>query len=112
MRSLKKSPKTVNFFLFPLSLFLVGLPVQMVVSEEVRSQSVQNGKSEVDKLLELGNQQIDKNQFQEAIQTLERAVKIYRQDKNLAGVSNALRRLGVAYFSLKDNQKAIAYFVT
>jgi tetratricopeptide (TPR) repeat protein len=49
-------------------------------------------------LLQQGLQQAQNSQFQEAIQSWEAALKIYREIGDVQGEANALTGLGDAYF--------------
>ena len=64
---------------------------------------------EVDKLANLGFQQLETSQFEAAFQTWQQALTIYRQINNRQGEMNALNNLGVIYRYLGDYTKAIDY---
>jgi CHAT domain-containing protein/Flp pilus assembly protein TadD len=59
--------------------------------------------------LQQGLQQYGVSQFQEALQSWERALQIYREIKDRQGEANSLNNLGIAYRSLGQYQKAIEF---
>ncbi|WP_419548256.1 CHAT domain-containing protein [Microcystis sp.] len=64
-------------------------------------------RKEADKLFEQGVQQYEISQFREALQSWEKALKIYQEIKNRQGEAASLDNLGSAYLSLGQYQKAI-----
>jgi tetratricopeptide (TPR) repeat protein len=77
--------------------FLSCLPMPIAFSESIQAQTVQGLRADADRLLESGNQQSQKSQYREAIQTWEKSLQIYREIKNRKGESNALNNIGNAY---------------
>jgi CHAT domain-containing protein/lipopolysaccharide biosynthesis regulator YciM len=73
------------------------------------AQTPANRKAEADQLLEQGNQQFDKSQFQAAMKSYQQALTIYREIGERSGESISLNNLGNAYYSLGQYQKAIEF---
>jgi tetratricopeptide (TPR) repeat protein len=66
-------------------------------------------KTEAARLLQQGLQQAQNSQFQEAVQSWEAALKIYREIGVRQGEAESLGNLGNAYNNLGQYQKAIEY---
>ena len=92
-----------------LSTLLFCLPVQMVLSESVQAQSIQDRKADADRLFNQGNQQYQISQFESAFQSWQQALAIYREIKDRSGEGAALGNLGIAYRALGKYDKAIDY---
>ncbi|GBO54374.1 hypothetical protein APA_2322 [Pseudanabaena sp. lw0831] len=90
--------------------FLSCGQVQIMMSESVQSQTTQDRRSEADQLINLGNQQFNKSQYQEALQSYQLALDIYRAIEDRKGEGNSLNNLGNTYDSLGQYQKAIDFF--
>jgi len=111
MLSPKKSPKTINFSLFPFSLFLVCLPVQILsISEPSSAQTTSDREIEAERILNQGYQLFQVSKYREAFATWEQALLIYREIKDHNGEGNSLGNLGNTYFRLGQYKKAIEYF--
>jgi len=93
-----------------LSTLLFCLPVQIVLSESVQAQSIQDRKAEADRLLQQGIQLYQVSRYREAIQAWEKALKIYHEIQDLNGEANSIGNLGLAYNSLGQYQKVIEYY--
>lgn len=65
---------------------------------------------DADKLLNLGIEQIHRYQFSTAVQTLQKALELYQQAQDLAGIVSTLTNLGVAYRNLQQPAQAIMYY--
>lgn len=91
-------------------LFGLGLPLELsVVNAQV--QTVQDRKAEADKFVELGKQQNEKSQYQEAIQSYQSALNLYRLIKDQKSEITSLITLGYAYGgNLRQYQKALDFF--
>jgi len=89
--------------------FLSYLPMPIAFSESSQAQTMQGRRADADRLLESGNQQSEKSQYREAIQTWEKSLQIYREIKNRKGESNALNNIGNAYSSQGKYQKSLEY---
>jgi len=92
-----------------LSTLLFCLPVQIVLSESVQAQSIQDRKADADRLFNQGNQQYQISQFESAFQSWQQALAIYREIKDRSGEGAALGNLGIAYRALGKYDKAIDY---
>jgi CHAT domain-containing protein/tetratricopeptide (TPR) repeat protein len=92
-----------------LSTLLFCLPVQIVLSESVQAQSIQDRMVEAYRSLILGNQQIEKSQYQEALQSYQSALENFRAIKDRKGEGSALIGLGNTYGYLEQYQKAIDF---
>ncbi len=90
-----------------LSTLLFCLPVQIVLSEGVQAQSIQDRKAEADRLIQQGVKLYQTSRYREAIQVLESALGIYRDIKDRNGEATSLNNMGLAYNDLGQYQKAI-----
>ncbi|MCA2553252.1 MAG: tetratricopeptide repeat protein [Microcystis sp. M04BS1] len=103
-----------SYALLGLSLLLaVTLPVVNgklpPLIPAVMAQNTDAREAEAEQLFLQGNQQVLTSQFREALQSLEKALQIYREIKDRQGEANSLVTLGLAYRSLGQYQKAIEY---
>ncbi len=100
-----------------LTLSLVATVTLPVVNGKLSSlvpaviaQNTNAREAEADRLSERGIQQAKKGQFREALQSLEKALQIYREIKNRQGEADSLNNLGLVYKSLGQYQKAIDFY--
>ena len=110
MRPSQKSLNLTHFYLFPFSLFLVSLPVQLVMGEVVQAQVVQSRKAEADRLIQQGIKLYQISRYREAILAFESALGIYREVKDRDGEATAMLGLGLINKSLGQYRKAIDYY--
>jgi tetratricopeptide (TPR) repeat protein len=91
---------------------LFGLNLSLDLSSvTAQVQTVQDRKAEADKFVELGKQQNEKSQYQEAIQSYQSALKLYRLIKDQKSEITSLITLGYAYGgNLRQYQKALEFF--
>jgi CHAT domain-containing protein/lipopolysaccharide biosynthesis regulator YciM len=89
--------------------FLACGQVQIVMSESVQAQTIQDRKAEADRLFNQGNQQFQISQLEAAFQSWQQALTIYREIKDQQGEGNSLGNLGIAYYSLGKYDKAIEF---
>ncbi|TYQ24099.1 CHAT domain-containing protein [Pseudanabaena sp. UWO311] len=94
---------TIGISLSPIQIFTFS-PLK-----SVNAQSIYPREKEAEQLLKLGDEQYEKSQFQEALQTYGKALKIYQQNKDRKGLGNSQRKLGNIYNALGQYQKAIEY---
>ncbi|KHG39450.1 hypothetical protein OA07_23575 [Aphanizomenon flos-aquae 2012/KM1/D3] len=88
------------------------LPIpSYLLSTTAQAQTSQDQKTEADKLLEQGNQQFQRSQYKDAIQSWQQALVIYQKLKDRNGEANSLGNLdlGIAYNSLGQYPKAIEF---
>ncbi|MFB2877873.1 tetratricopeptide repeat protein, partial [Floridanema aerugineum] len=81
---------------------LTSLPVPKVLA-----QTNSEKKAEASRLLQQGNQQFKTSKFQEALQSFQQALAIYREIGDRNGEARALGTVGLAYYALGDYQKAL-----
>jgi len=94
-----------------IALMLACLPVQMVmVSEPVSAQTASDRKAMAERLVNQGNQLYGANKYQEAFQTWEQALQIYREIQDLNAQGLLLSNLGIAYGSVGQTQKSLDYY--
>jgi CHAT domain-containing protein/uncharacterized protein HemY len=93
-----------------LGILLVGLPVQVMVSEVGWAQVATDGKAEALKLNQLGIQQYRKGQIRAALETFQQVLAIYKQIKDRAGEGTTLNNIGLVYKSLGQYPKALEYY--
>jgi tetratricopeptide (TPR) repeat protein len=105
-----------------LSLNIVGISLPVTPSTRsllapAAAQTVDVQLNEADRLLAQGLQQLNTSQFQEAFQSWQQALAIYRDDQVKAGnpsisrtgEATALMNLGELYRRLNNSQQAIEY---
>jgi CHAT domain-containing protein/tetratricopeptide (TPR) repeat protein len=87
-----------------------NLPI-LINTSRVLAQTVDARKIEADKLLMQGGQQLQKEQYEEALQSLQKALNIYREIKYRGqGKSLALSIIGFIYEYLGDYRESINYY--
>ncbi len=79
-------------------------------STQTLAQNANPRKAEADRLLDQGGQQTNSSQFQEALQSWEQALEIYREIKDRNGEASSLMIVGNAYRRLKQYSRAIEYY--
>ncbi|HEY9692395.1 MAG TPA: CHAT domain-containing protein [Oculatellaceae cyanobacterium] len=84
-----------------LILGIVSLPniSNYLPKSQVLAQSVSDQRSEADRLYQQGKQQVQKSQYQAALQSFEQALKVYRQIK-----ARSSEALTINYIALAENQ--------
>jgi CHAT domain-containing protein len=87
-----------------ISLFLPPLKTLQVLA-----QTSNTSKFEADRLLKQGNELLDK-EFETAIASLQKALRIYRELQEKQEEGQVLKSLGDAFGSRKDYRKAIEYY--
>ncbi|BAY25193.1 TPR repeat-containing protein [Calothrix sp. NIES-2100] len=92
------------YLTFPLGTFIAPLRISQVLA-----QSSSDRQAEADTLLKQGEDLLDRNQSQAALQAFEQALTIYRQIKNRLGEGRTLKGIGNVYYDLGDYKKAITY---
>ncbi|NMF56580.1 CHAT domain-containing protein [Pseudanabaena yagii] len=93
-----------------LLAILFCLPMQIVTNERLQAQSEQEHKSEADRLLEMGEQQFGKSQYQEAFKTFQSALESYRLNNNRKGEADAIISLAHIFNSVGTYQKALELY--
>ncbi len=116
-----------SLFLIPASALglWILVPSGAIASTPTRSNlilaqdpSPEDRKAEADRLLEQGIQQFDMSQFQEALQSWQRALELYRDpavqaafpQESRQGEGRALGNLGLVYRNLGQYQQAIDFY--
>jgi tetratricopeptide (TPR) repeat protein len=90
-----------------VSPLVLSVPAQF--ETPLLAQSSITRKSEADRLLKQGNEQLEK-EFTLAPKSLQKALKIYHELGDLQGEGQALKALGQASSNRKDYTKAIEYY--
>ncbi|WP_333242584.1 MULTISPECIES: tetratricopeptide repeat protein, partial [unclassified Microcoleus] len=80
-----------------------------ISSPQFLAQNPTGRKTEADRLLEQGFQQLQMSQLEAAMESYQQALIIYREIKDRQGEGRALGHLGTAYSYLGDYAKAIEY---
>jgi CHAT domain-containing protein/Tfp pilus assembly protein PilF len=93
-----------------LGILLVGLPVQVMVSEVGWAQVATDRRTEALKLYQLGTQQYGKGQLNEALATFQKVLTITREIKERQGEGLTLTNIGTVYVSLGQYPKALEYY--
>ena len=89
--------------------FLAYVQVQIVMTESVQAQIIQDRKAEADRLNEQGIQQCQTGQCEAAMQSFQNALTIYRAIKDRLGEGQSLGNLGIAYYFFGKYDKAIEF---
>lgn len=79
-------------------------------SSIVIAQVAANPKVEADRLYKQGVEQVEQGKNNEALQTLQQALKHYQRLNDRAGEVDTIRYIGWAYYQLKDYSKALDQF--
>ncbi|MBM0745673.1 DUF3856 domain-containing protein (plasmid) [Phormidium sp. CLA17] len=82
----------------------------LLVQRPVVAQTNPDRKTEADRLLQQGRQQLQTSQYEAAQQSCQQALEIYRALKDRNGEAKALNNLGIAYSSLSQYDQAITYY--
>ena len=77
---------------------------------EVKKLLTSSQLIEANKLLQQGVQQIEFNQFQEALSSFKKALGLYQEIKNQEGQAKSLGNLGIVSRVLGQSQQAIEYY--
>jgi tetratricopeptide (TPR) repeat protein len=80
---------------------------QLIQNSQALAQTPTNQKAQADGLLDRGINWLNAGQVEEAMQSLQQALKIYREIKDRPGEGQALKSLGNLYYFLQDYAKAI-----
>ncbi|BAY98742.1 hypothetical protein NIES37_26940 [Tolypothrix tenuis PCC 7101] len=75
-----------------------------------QSTTANNRQAQANRLLQQGIKQANTKQLDAALQSLQQALNIYQQIKDLAGQGQTLQKLGDVYAAKKDSSKAIAAY--
>ena len=105
--------RLISWLTSPLLLTLIPslLPIpSYLLSTTAQGQTNQDRKTQADKLLRQGNQQAQRSQYKDAIQSWEQALAIYQKLKDRNGEAKSLNNLGGAYFQLGQYPKAIEFY--
>ncbi|MDZ8034431.1 CHAT domain-containing protein [Nostoc sp. DedSLP04] len=105
--------RLVSWLISPLLLvfILYVLPIpSSLLCTTVQAQTNQDRKIEAGKLLQQGNQQVQRSQYQAAIQSWQQALAIYQELRDFNGQASSLMSLGIAYDSLGQYPNAINFY--
>ncbi len=100
-----------------LTLATVLLTVIPLLTDSVRAgfpqadaqtPKTENMTAEADKLFQLGVQQYRTGLYPQALQTYGRALELYKQQNNEAGIAKTLNNLGEVYLGLELDEKAMS----
>ena len=94
---------------FALCIVAPCLPISLASQESVLAQTNPDRKAEGDQLFNQGLQLYGVSRYSEAIQTWEKALKIYRETQDHKGEANSIGNLGTTYNSFGQYQRAIEY---
>ncbi|HEY9607970.1 CHAT domain-containing tetratricopeptide repeat protein [Allocoleopsis sp.] len=98
----------ISFF-GSLSTLSLLKPTPAFSTTQVLAQTPDPRKAEADRLFQQANQQQLANQMEAAIQSLQKALTLYREINDRQGEGSTLLSLGSAYFSLGNYAKALEY---
>ena len=95
------------------ALLLSGLPALLLTEHAFFSQPAAAQttlKAEADRLLQQSNDQLDRSQFRESLQSSQQALQRYRQLRDRQGEAQSLVNLGLAYDALSKYPEAIEVY--
>jgi CHAT domain-containing protein len=90
----------------------ISMPLKfpsLLLSSVALAQSPSDRQREADRLLQQGQQYLNRDRLQEAIQSFEQALTLYRQLQNRRGEGQALKELGNAYYWSSNYPQALTY---
>jgi CHAT domain-containing protein/uncharacterized protein HemY len=93
-----------------LSILLLGSITPLAIQVNVIAQTAQEHQISAKRLYELGRQQQEAKNFQEAKEKYEQALEAYRKAQDLQGEAKTLIRLGEACDKLYKYNEAISYY--
>ena len=76
----------------------------------ILAQVPTDSQAEADRLYKLGQMQVERNENETALKSLQQSLKLYQTLNNSAGQMDAIRYLGWAYHQLKNSLKALEQF--
>jgi CHAT domain-containing protein len=90
----------------------IGSPIVGAIAfpEVAVAQSVVEQKKEANRLFEEGNQTYERGQFEAAVQSWQKSLKLYREIKSRKEEGKVLNHLGKVYRSLALYAKAVEYY--
>ena len=93
-----------------LGLIVTSPPlIKPLAVSPVFAQTQNTSKTEADRLLQQGTQQLQRGQIREAIESWQKALTIYQEIGDRRGEAYSLGNLGIAYNSLSQHEKAIEF---
>jgi CHAT domain-containing protein len=87
----------------------VNLPVLFQVSQ-VLAQTAANRKAEAERFYQQGIEQIQTSQYQEALQSFQQALTIYREIKERKGEALSLNYIAIVKRTLGDNIESLEFY--
>ena len=105
---LKSVSLAIATLLLSLSPSLIPIPHSQLPASAQTSTS-QSRKAEADQLLKQGEQQLQSNTPEAALQSFQQALVIYQEIQDRAGQGQAFKNLGNAAYAIEDYPKAIEY---
>ena len=95
---------------FALYLVYPYFYISSFPEQVAQAQTTQDLKVKADQIFTLGNQQLDKNQYREALISYQSSLEIYRKINDPNSQAKALANIGFSHDSLKQYEKAIDYY--
>jgi CHAT domain-containing protein/Tfp pilus assembly protein PilF len=93
---------------------LLSLPVPVVLVANISlpafAQTEQSSKAEADRLLQKGQELIDKNQYSTALEALQQALAIYKRMADRVGQGDALYSIGDIYYYQSHYRQALEFY--
>lgn len=83
---------------------------QKLPTGTILAQVPTDSQAEADRLYKLGQTQVERNENETALQSLQQSLKLYQTLNNSVGQMDAIRYLGWAYHQLKNPPKALEQF--
>ena len=102
------NPKALTWAVV-MGLLIPLVPMNVLYESPILAQTQNERKTEANRLFERGLQQSNTNQFQEALQSWQKALEIYQEIGDRYGEASSLNGLGKTYSDLGQYQQAIDF---
>ncbi|MEA5618042.1 tetratricopeptide repeat protein [Cronbergia sp. UHCC 0137] len=96
-----------NFLFLGLSVATLTVPL---IAQPSWGQSQVSQNQQAEQLINKGKQQVQQQQYQQAIQTFQEVLGIAREVKDQRLEADTLTRIGDAYSNLKEKRKALDFY--
>jgi tetratricopeptide (TPR) repeat protein len=94
-----------------LMMTLLGMPVMTGLWVSAgQAETTDSRKTEADLILKLCREQLQKQQYEAAIQACQEAAERLKQRGNRNGEARGITNLGIAHLNRSQPEKAISYF--
>ncbi|MDX2241598.1 MAG: CHAT domain-containing protein [Leptolyngbyaceae cyanobacterium bins.302] len=104
--------KSTSFALATLLFCVLSpcLPAQSASAPALAQVSASQARREANRLFNLGSQQFQRNQFEQALATFQQALKLYQQARELGGQGDVLLKLGQVHEILGQYDQSLTRY--